>query len=170
MSGWLGKLFSSGAGSFIESVGNTVDKFVTTKEEKALLKIELEKVLQQRESEIEETIRAELGAKERIIVAELQQGDKFTKRARPSIIYIGLGAIIFNYCFIPLFFSILKACGIEGIEISSFELPAGFWTAWGGIAGSYAIGRTMEKRGVGGKITELMSGNNPESRKNLFGM
>lgn len=164
MSGWLGKIFSSGAGSLVESVGGVIDKFHTSKEEKAQLKIELEKVLQQRDSELEETIRAELGAKERIIVAELQQGDNYTKRARPTVIYMGLAFIAFNYCLAPLLQTFMQ------LEVQPFDLPVGFWAAWGGIVGSYSIGRSMEKRGVGGKITELATGRNPNKGANLLGL
>lgn len=167
MSGWLGKIFSSGAGTLVESVGSTIDKFHTSKEEKALLKIELEKVLQQRDSEVEQTIRSELGAKERIIVAELNQGDRYTKRARPTFIYVGLGAIVFNYCLVPLIMLFMKLAGVE-LEILAFDLPVGFWSAWGGIVGSYAIGRSMEKRGNGGKVTELMTGRNPNNNKTIL--
>lgn len=158
---WLGKLFSSSGGNLIESIGNTVDRFVTTKEEKAKLKLELETLLQKRDSEIEETIRAELGAKERIIVAELNQGDNYTKRARPTVVYMGLAFIMFNYCIVPALQIFL------GMDVQTFHLPDGFWLSWGGIVGTYSVGRTMEKRGVGGGVTEVITGRNPNKRNLL---
>lgn len=47
--GLLQNIFSKGAGDLIEKVGNTVDKFVTTKEEKEKLKIEVQKLVQDHE-------------------------------------------------------------------------------------------------------------------------
>ena len=63
--------------------------------------MQIESLLQKRDSEIEATIRQELQAKERILVAELTQGSTFTKAARPTVVYYGLFAIFSNYTLIP---------------------------------------------------------------------
>ena len=127
------KIFSGTAGSVIDSVTNAVDKFVTTDEEKAKLKMELEKLIieqqkiafefqkqmeeltQKREEEIEKSIRAELEAKAGIMIAELKQDDKYTKRARPTVIYAGL-LIIFLEMF-GLRYLILDAMGFENFNV-----------------------------------------------------
>ncbi|MBT9167543.1 MAG: hypothetical protein DDT19_00881 [Syntrophomonadaceae bacterium] len=93
---------------------------------------------------------AEMQAKRDIIVAELEQADTFTKRARPSVIYVGLGAIVFNYCFIPFFkfvTGIIAQLGGSTIAITPepFDLPSEFWWAWGGVLSVYVIGRSTEK-------------------------
>ena len=78
MSGLVSKLTGIIGNGLIESVGDIADRFIQTPDEKAQFKVELERVLQQRDSEVEQTIRAELQAKERIIVAEMSQGDNYT--------------------------------------------------------------------------------------------
>lgn len=95
---WLTKIFGGSIGTIVEQVGGVVDKFHLSGEEKQRFKLELESLLQKRDSEIEETMRAELQAKERILVAELTQGDSYTKRARPTVVYAGLAFIFLNYC------------------------------------------------------------------------
>jgi hypothetical protein len=34
--------------------------------------------------------------------ADAQSGDLFTARARPAILWVGLGVIVWNYCFMPV--------------------------------------------------------------------
>ncbi|MBT9175476.1 MAG: hypothetical protein DDT22_01155 [candidate division WS2 bacterium] len=93
---------------------------------------------------------AEMQAKRDIVVAELEQSDTFTKRARPSVVYVGLGAIVFNYCFIPFFkFVTGMIAQFWGVTITiapePFDLPSEFWWAWGGVLSVYVIGRSTEK-------------------------
>ena len=76
---WLTKILSSSVGSVVNQVGDVVDRFHLSGEEKQKFKLEMEALLQKRSSEIEATIRSELQAKERVLVAELTQGDKYTK-------------------------------------------------------------------------------------------
>ena len=157
MSGFARKLTGLLGGGFIDSVGNIADKFIQTPDEQAAFKVALEKVLQQRDSEIEQTIRAELQAKERIIVAEMAQGDNYTKRARPTVVYFGLAVIAFNYCLVPL------AQLLANAAIEPFALPAEFWLAWGGCVGIYNLGRSMEKRGNRNRFTQHVVGSKPVS-------
>jgi len=149
---WLTDIFSGSVGNIIGQVGNVVDKFHLSGEEKQKLKMEMQQLIQQRESEIEETIRAELKAKERVLVAELQQGDNYTKRARPSVVYAGLVFIFFNYVLVPTIQS------LAGASIQAFELPTQFWVAWGGIVATWSIGRTAEKRGASNRLTRAAVG------------
>lgn len=157
MSALVTKLTSLLGGGLLDSVGSIADKFIQTADEKAAFKVELEQVLQQRDSEVEQTIRAELQAKERIIVAEMSQGDTYTKRARPTVIYFGLAIIAFNYCLIPLM-QLLTNTAVE-----PFALPTEFWLAWGGCIGVYNIGRSMEKRGNRNRFTNPIVGSKPLS-------
>ena len=90
MSNWLTNLFTGGVGNVVDSIGGIADTFIQTPDEKTAFKLEVEKLIQQRDSEIEKTIRTELQAKERVLIAELNQGDNFTKRARPTVVYAGL--------------------------------------------------------------------------------
>lgn len=60
------KIFSGGAGQIVESVGNVVDKFVQTKEEKDAANLELRKVVSEelKAMEIEHTKQLEVYQKE----------------------------------------------------------------------------------------------------------
>lgn len=151
--GLLGKIFGGGAKELVEGIGNVVDKFHTSDEEKAAAKLEIEKLLQADRMKLQDSLQIELQAKERVLVAELQQGDNFTKRARPTVVYAGLAFIFFNYVVAPLFLP----------DQQSLQLPAEFWVAWGGIVGTWSIGRSFEKKGVVNKATSIVTGN-----KSLF--
>jgi len=157
MSGLIGKIMGFVSGGLLGSVADVADKFIQSDDEKAAFKLELEKVLQKRDSEVEQTIRAELGAKERIIVAEMNQGDNYTKRARPTLIYFGLAMIFINYLCVPLIQLMMS------IAIKPFEFPAEFWMAWGGAVSIYSVGRSMEKRGTRNGLSAMATGSKPNS-------
>jgi hypothetical protein len=149
---WFSDIFSGTVGGVVEGIGNVADKFITTDDEKNAFRLETLKLIQQRDSEIEATARAELEAKSKILQAELQQGDNYTKRARPTTVYFGLGVIFFNYCAVPLITL------IKGVPIVTFELPTEFWVAWGGIVSTWVIGRSAEKRGSENRLTKVVTG------------
>lgn len=152
---WFSKLTASAAQGLVSGLGETIDRFVQTKEEKAAAKLAVQNLLYQQFQQLEETFRSELKAKERIIVAELNQGDNFTKRMRPTIGYVGLGAIVLNHVIIPLVQLIMNK------PVEPIMLPTEFWVAWGGYVATYSLGRSAEKRGKGGKIQEIVTGNKP---------
>jgi hypothetical protein len=149
---WLTKIFSGGVGTLVEKVGGVVDKFHLSGEEKQRFKLELEALLQKRDSEIEETIRSELQAKERILVAELTQGDNYTKRARPTVVYAGLAFIFINYCLIPIIGRLFT------IDIPELSLPNAFWAGWSGIVATWSVGRSFEKRGASNPVVRAITG------------
>jgi hypothetical protein len=152
---WLGKIFSGSIGGVVKEVGDVADKFHLSEEEKERFKLELEALLQKRDSEIEETLRSELGAKERILVAELSQGDNYTKRARPTVVYAGLFFIFFNYCLVPLL------CRWQGVSFEPLELPTEFWYGWSGIVMTWSVGRSFEKSGTSNRLTRAITGQSP---------
>jgi len=151
--GILNKLFkATPIGSVVGSITDIAEKLFgkpTTPEEKAKfaeLKIRSEEVLQKRDSEMEITLRAELGAKERVLIAELQQGDKYTKRARPTVVYVGLFMFFFNYSLVRLF------------GYPQFDLPWQFIAGWSGIVTSWSIGRSTERVGFRNRVTKIATG------------
>jgi len=87
---WLTKIFGGSVGSVVEQVGNVVDKFHLSGEEKQKFKLEMEALLQNRYSEIEETIRTNLQAKERILVAELTKGDNLCFVMELLLLFVSL--------------------------------------------------------------------------------
>ena len=128
-------------GGLIGPASKIIDDLHTSGEEKLAARQAMEKLIQQREAQVEETIRTELEAKHAIIVAELNQSDNYTKRARPTVIYAGLAFITWNYCVAP------------ALGWGSFPLPQEFWLGWSGIVATYSIGRSAEKRGTRDKLT-----------------
>ena len=147
---WLAKLFTGGVGELVEKIGGTFD---LSGEKKQAFKIELERLLQERDSEIEETLRTELQAKERVLIAELQQGDNYTKRARPTVVYAGLVFVLVH--------AVLKLLGgywgIPATDLNSL-IPNEFWLGWSGIVATWSIGRSFEKRGSRGRLTSMITG------------
>lgn len=149
---WITRIFGGSVGSLVEQVGDVADKFHLSGEEKQKFKLEMEALVQRRDLEIEETIRTELQSKERVLVAELTQGDTYTKRARPTVVYAGLGFIFMNYCIIPAIQS------LAGVQVKPFELPTEFWIGWSGIVATWSIGRSAEKRGARSRLTSIITG------------
>lgn len=160
---WLTKLLGGATGTIVGQVGGVIDKFHLSGEEKQKFKLEMESLLQKRDSEIEETIRTELQAKERILVAELTQGDNYTKRARPTVVYFGLLIIFINYCLVPIIAAIAKA------KISNIDLPVEFWIGWSGIVATWSIGRSVEKRGSVSRFTQAITGSGAATVSRILG-
>jgi hypothetical protein len=126
----------------------------TKKEEGRITEAELDAGLAELENtlkmQVEMTYRQEVDAKKAVMVAELQQDDNYTKRARPTLLYSGLVAAIVE--------AALRAVALfgglpEGVELPASFFPGAFWMAWGGVAGVYAIGRTVEKRAANGQVS-----------------
>ena len=116
------KIFAGGVGKVIGQVGSIIDQFKLSPDEKQKFKLETESLLQKPDSEIEQTSRAELGAKEHFLVAELAQGADYTKRARPTVVYAGLIFIFYNYCVVPTIQSLTDAAVVAFALPTEFEL------------------------------------------------
>lgn|SRR5438309_4284979 len=80
------------------------------------------------------------------IRAEASSGDKFVERARPAVIWGGLGIIFWNYCLVPTFG--------HHWSLSPAILPDLFWEIWGIVCTGYVFARTADKitGGAGGSI------------------
>jgi hypothetical protein len=87
-----------------------------------------------------------------IIVAEMQQGDKFTKRARPMVVYSGLLFIFLVHVAFPIY------AFFTGDPVPEISLPHEFWWAWTGVVAVWMTGRSMEKFGLENKATKLITG------------
>lgn len=136
-----------------------MDKFNLSGEEKQQFQLEMEALIQKRDSEIEASIRSELQSKERVLVAELAQGDSYTKRARPTVVYAGLLFIFINYCLVPIVGKIAI-----GVTIDEIPLPTNFWLGWSGIVATWSIGRSFEKSGVQNSVTRALTGSSATSK------
>ena len=154
MAGWLSKLFTGSIVEIGEGVANIADRFIQSADEKAAFKLEMERLLQARDAELEATIRTELQAKERVMVAELQSGDSYTRRARPTMAYFGMAVILLNYVILPWAGFFMSGEGVP----PPLDMPAEFWYAWAGVVGVWSIGRTMERRGSQQELVKIVTG------------
>jgi hypothetical protein len=150
---WFTQLFTGGVGELVDKVGETVDRFHLSGEEKQTFKLELRRLLQQRQAQVEQTVRKNLEARERVLVAELTQGDNYTKRARPTVVYGGLIMIGINYVIAPFFGQLFGADAMQ-----AFQLPGEFWAAWGGVVATWSIGRSLEKANMSNTFSRMMTG------------
>lgn len=171
----ISEFFSGSGANIIDSVADAVDRFTLSKEEKEKLKQELlrikeeheqnqrnflvrmEEMAQQREKEVEETFRMELDAKKSILMAELNQDDLYTKRARPTVVYVGLIFILLEL--LGLRHIIMNYLHIDaGIIANSDQIFKMFLGVWGSVLGVYSIGRSVEKRGTRNAWTSFATG------------
>lgn len=139
----------TGIGSAAEFAKGIMDRFFPKKmndAETAQTQLHLQEIIEKRDNAIAE-------AKKSIIVAEMNQGDNFTKRARPTLVYCGLFFIFLVHVFFPII------TYLYGKEMPTLKLPTEFWWAWSGVCGVWVIGRSAEKRGAANKIVGMITGN-----------
>lgn len=154
--GLISKIFSATAGEVADKVAGIADRFMQTPDEKAGFRLQVEQLLQQRDSEVEQTIRDTVNARMQVTVAELHQGDNYTKRARPTVVYFGLLVIFYNYCLIP------TVQLIHGADLQPFALPSEFWMAWGGVVATWSIGRDANRVIPRSRIAANLAGTRAE--------
>lgn len=147
----LGEVVEAGVNLLKDDLVKVLQRFVTDPTKMRELDIELQRVLQGHQHELETTLRATIRAKERIMVAELTQGDTYTKRARPTVVYAGLVMLLLCYVLPPYF-------GMKQIE-----LPPEFFYVWGGIVSTWIIGRSAERKGAVGGLVGMITGNKRET-------
>jgi hypothetical protein len=71
------------------------------------------------------------------IRTEQASGDKYTERARPSVIWIGLGMFVWNYCLVPTF-------GMHW-HVPALPIPDMFMEIWGVVVTGYVFNRSVDK-------------------------
>jgi len=148
---WLTNIFSSGAKELASTLGDTVVGMSEAHTGKKELALALETLVKARFDKLAEIVTTEIGAKEKVLVAELQQGDAFTKRARPFIAMSGVGMAVIEVVFR---FILLVKGNIDFTQVATIPplVPTEFWLGWGGITGTWAIGRSVEKVKAEGRI------------------
>jgi hypothetical protein len=140
----------TGIGSAFDFAGNLLNRFFPAKmdeTEKTRMAMEMAQAIDQRD-----TVRDH--AKADVIKSEMAQGDAYTKRARPTVVYMGLAFIALVHVFFPImaFFT--------GEAVPELKLPTEFWYTWGGVCSVWMIGRSMEKKSDDpGKIIRMITGN-----------
>jgi len=144
----------TGLGSVANLAKGLIDRFLPpsmSDTEKAAAQIQIEQMLEQRETALIDMQRS-------VITAEMAQGDNFTKRARPSIVYFGLAAIGLVHVLLPMLAWLILTLMGRPIVLPTIELPEQFWFTWGGVCSIWIIGRSSERRGQSGKMLSLITG------------
>lgn len=139
----------TGIGSIADLVKGVVDRVWpadASAESRLNAELEIQRMMASREEQV-------VAAQREIIVSEMNQGDNYTKRARPTIVYAGLGFIFLVHVIAPL------VAFATGRALPNLSLPEEFWWAWSSVVGIWAIGRSAEKTGKTGKVTGLITGN-----------
>ena len=140
----IGGLF----GKVLEQGAAIADEFTLSKEEREEFRQKDEERLLKLQEAVEDTVQARYAAVAGIIRAEMEHGDNFTKRARPSLVYAGLGMFIVQM--------LGSGAGV------TFDIPEQFIFTWGGVCGVWVLGRSAEKvkkNGLIGKVAGIVTGN-----------
>jgi hypothetical protein len=150
----------------LDKVTNLIDNLTLSREEKEEFSLQLQSQLIQQQQLIEESFQTALTSRAEIIKSELTQGDAFTKRARPMIIYGGLLFILIVHVLVPVSYLFLQGQLPEGVD-QLITLPEEFWWAWGTVVGVYGAGRSAEKLGAANRFTQFVTGSNANKVSHL---
>lgn len=145
----------TGLGSLADLATSLVNRFLppsATEAEKLAATTQVQQMLETREMAV-------LDAQKAIVTAEMAQGDNYTKRARPTIVYAGLVAIFLVHVFLPITAWItLLATSRPLANMPAIALPEQFWATWGGVCGIWIIGRSVERAGASNKLVRMITG------------
>lgn len=138
----------TGIGSVANLAKSIFDKFVPDKEsylERMAVELEIQKM-------VNSVVSEEIASKKDVIVSELKQDDIYTKRARPTIVYIGLVCIVIVHVLFPIitFFT--------GKTPPDIALPEEFWWMFSGVCSVWVFGRSAEKIGSSSSIVKKITG------------
>lgn len=144
----------TGLGSVADLAKGLVNRFfppAMSDTEKAAAQIQIEQMLEQREAALIDMQRS-------VITAEMSQGDNYTKRARPTIVYFGLGAIGLIHVLLPMLAWLILTVMGKPIVLPTIQLPEQFWFTWGGVCSIWVISRSAERRGQSSQMLSLITG------------
>jgi hypothetical protein len=134
------KLADIMGGNLLDGISNIIKDFKLSPEDKANLQLQLTQnadVVAEHEEDYNAKLNDIAGEN---IRAEDAAGDKYTERARPSVIWVGLFVIVWNYCGPMTVVNHFLHLGV-----TTLDLPAYFWEAWSAIALGYVVSRTIDK-------------------------
>lgn len=145
----------AGLGSLADLAKGLVDRFwppAASEAEKMAASMQIQQMLEARESAVLDTQKA-------VMVAEMNQTDPFTKRARPSIVYFGMAAIGLVHVLLPMLAWIILSLGGKPLaNMPNIQLPVEFWYTWGGVCSIWIVGRSAEKRGSTDQLVGMIIG------------
>ncbi len=137
-------------GKVLEQGAAIADEFTLSKEEREEFRQKDAERMLKLQQAVEETVQARYAAVASTIRAEMEHGDSFTKRARPSLVYTGLAMFVGQM--------IGSGFGV------TFTIPEQFIFTWGGVCGVWVLGRSVERvktknNGIIGKVADAVTGN-----------
>jgi hypothetical protein len=123
--------------SLLDSVKGIISQFHMSPEDKLKLQAQLDA-----EKDQFATAENDYNAKLNDIAgqnirAEETSGDKFTERARPAVIWVGLFMFVWNYCLVP-------TAGLRW-HVPALPIPDLFLEIWGTVVTGYVFSRTADK-------------------------
>ena len=152
-------LLTGGLENIINPISKVIDQFHVSDEEKEKLRIQVKKQMTEVFQEVEKTHRQEIESKANIIQAEMAQGDNFTKRARPAVVYWGMALITLCNFFVPFLVLVVRLFNGEPIsDLPTIPLDESVYWAWTSVVGVWTAGRSAEKLGVRNKIVSSIVG------------
>ena len=101
------------------------------------------------DDEMQRILEAE---RSKVILAEMQNSDSFTRRARPTVVYAGLVFIFALHVLLPL------VAYFRGGPAPTYVLPEEFWWSWTGVVSVWVLGRSYEKVNIPGVINKAITG------------
>lgn len=110
MASWVSRIVGDGIGAVLDSAGKLADTFIQTPDERDKFHLALVQVDQLARTQLVQATQDALKSRERVLLAELKQDDLFTRRARPMVVYAGLGCICWT-CFYCVGLRDLPRCG-----------------------------------------------------------
>ena len=128
MAGFLSKIFSSGVGDAVEKVGGVLDKFITTKEEKAEALNEINKVFLDAEAKIQEQVTARWNA-------DMASDSWLSKNIRPLVmIFLVVSTVLLIFVDAGVIKFTVKESGGDLLQLVLIT-----------VIGAYFGGRSVEK-------------------------
>lgn len=124
-------------GNLLDGISKIIGDFKMSPEDKANLQLALQQnaqIVAQHEQDFDAKLNDIAGQN---IRTEEASGDKYTARARPSVIWVGLFVIVWNYC--------VLTTASRWLHTAPVDLPASFWEAWTVIVTGYVFNRTLDK-------------------------
>ena len=128
MAGFLSKIFSSGVGDAVEKVGGVLDKFITTKEEKAQALNEINKVFLDAEAKIQEQVSARWNA-------DMASDSWLSKNIRPLVmIFLVVSTVLLIFVDAGVIAFAVKESWVDLLQLVLIT-----------VIGAYFGGRSVEK-------------------------
>jgi hypothetical protein len=117
------------------------------------LKTAVEQLATSQAKLIDDQLQTQLDVeRNKVLLAEMQSNDSFTRRARPTVVYAGLVFIFLLHVALPFF------AFIAGSAPPTHVLPEEFWWSWTGVVSVWVLGRSYEKVNVPGAINKAIVG------------